>query len=52
MAGYTEEIAFWEAHLGEDSAIIAKMCAYGIRSLTQMLDHIETLKIDIRRGLT
>lgn len=51
MAGYAEEIAFWEAHLGEDSAIIAKMKAYGVSSIGDLLSNIENLKTNIQQDL-
>ena len=31
MTGYTDEIEFWQAHLGENSAIVEKMKVYGWR---------------------
>ena len=51
MAGYADEIAFWEAHLGENSAIIAKMKAYGVSSVGELLSSIEKLKTNIRQDL-
>lgn len=51
IAGYSDEIAFWEAHLGEDSAIIAKMKAYGVTSIGELLASIEKLKANIRQDL-
>ena len=51
ISGYTEEIAFWDAHLGEDSAIIAKMKAYGVSSIGDLLTSIEKLKANIRQDL-
>ncbi len=51
VAGYADEIAFWEAHLGEDSAIIAKMKAYGVTSTGELLGSIEKLKANIRQDL-
>ena len=51
MAGYADEIAFWEAHLGEDSAIIVKMKAYGVFSIGDILSSVEKLKANIRQDL-
>lgn len=51
VAGYADEIAFWEAHLGEDSAIIAKMKVYGVTSIIELLSSIEKLKANIRQDL-
>ena len=51
IAGYADEIAFWEAHLGEDSAILAKMKAYGVSSIEDLLAGIEKLKANIRQDL-
>ena len=46
-----EEIAFWEAHLGEDSVIIEKMKIYGVASIDGLLASIEKLKTNIRQDL-
>lgn len=51
ISGYRDEIAFWEAHLGEDSAIISKMKVYGVDSLENLLSSIEKLKDSIGRDL-
>lgn len=51
ISGYTDEIAFWDAHLGENSAIIAKMKAYGVSSIGDLLASIEKLKANIRQDL-
>ena len=51
IAGYTDEIAFWDSHLGEDSAIITKMKAYGVASIGDLLANIEKLKTNIRQDL-
>lgn len=51
VTGYADEIAFWEAHLGEDSAIIEKMKTYGVASIDGLLSSIETLKSNIRQDL-
>ena len=51
MAGYAEEIAFWEAHLGEDSAIIDKMKVYGLSYVEDLLAGIEELKANIQQDL-
>lgn len=51
IAGYADEIAFWEAHLGEDSAIIAKMKVYGVTTVGELLDSVEKLKVNIRQDL-
>lgn len=51
ITGYAGEIAFWEAHLGENSTIIAKMKAYGVTSIGELLASIEKLKADIRHDL-
>lgn len=51
MAGYADEIAFWEAHLGEDSAIIVKMRAYGVSSIGDLLASVEKLKTNIQQDL-
>ena len=51
VAGYIDEIAFWEAHLGEDGAIIAKMKAYGVTSIGELLANIEKLKANICQDL-
>ena len=48
---HTEEIAFWEAHLGEDSAIIEKMKIYGVASIDGLLSSIEKLKTNIQQDL-
>ena len=51
VTGHSEEIAFWEAHLGEDSAIIEKMKIYGVASIDGLLASIEKLKTNIRQDL-
>ena len=51
VTGYADEIAFWEAHLGEDSAIIEKMKVYGVASIDGLLSSIETLKSNIQQDL-
>ena len=51
MTGYSDELAFWEAHLGEDSAIIEKMKVYGVSSITALLESVEKLKFNIKQDL-
>lgn len=51
MSGYSDELAFWEAHLGENSAIIENMKAYGITSITSLLANVEKLKSSIKQDL-
>lgn len=51
ISGYSDEIAFWEAHLGEDSAIISKMKVYGVDSLENLLSSIQKLKENISQDL-
>lgn len=51
ITGYSEELAFWEAHLGEDSAIIEKMKVYGVSSITVLLESVEKLKSNIKQDL-
>ena len=51
VAEYSNEIAFWEAHLGENSSIIEKMKAYGVSSITVLLERVEKLKSNIRQDL-
>ena len=51
MAGYAEEVAFWEAHLGEDSEIVRCMSVYGISSLQDLLDNINKLRDGIQYDL-
>ena len=51
MSGYSDELAFWEAHLGENSAIIEKMKVYGISSITSLLANVEKLKSNIKQDL-
>lgn len=51
VQGYAEELAFWKAHLGEDSTIINQMKAYGVNSIRDLLSSIETLKTNIQQDL-
>lgn len=51
IAGYDDELAFWEAHLGEDSAIMESMKRYGVASMDNLLSRIEEMKSDIRKDL-
>lgn len=51
VQGYAEELVFWEAYLGEDSAIIDKMKAYGVNSIGDLLSGIDTLKTNIQQDL-
>ena len=51
MTEYVDEIAFWDAHLGENSAIIANMESYGVSSVGELLNNIEKLKTNIRENL-
>lgn len=51
ITGYADEVAFWEAHLGENSAIIEKMKIYGVASLDDLLSKIETLRSNIQQAL-
>lgn len=48
---YAEEIAFWEAHLGENSEIVRCMSVYGVPSLQALLTSIEKLKTNVRYDL-
>ena len=51
MTGYSEEIAFWEAHLGENSMIIENMKVYGVASVAALLENVEKLKSNIKQDL-
>ena len=51
VAGYADEIAFWETHLGEDSEIIRCMAAYGVSSLQDLLSNIDKLRNNIQYDL-
>ena len=51
IAEHNDELAFWEAHLGEDSSIISKMKSYGVTSIDSLLSIIEKLKTNIRQDL-
>lgn len=48
---YQEELAFWKAHLGEDSTIINNMKAYGVGSIGDLLSGVDTLKTNIQQDL-
>lgn len=51
ITGYADEIVFWGAHLGENSAIIEKMKIYGVASMDGLLSSIEKLKSNIQQDL-
>ena len=51
VAAYDDESAFWEAYLGENSAIIEKMKAYDVPSVAALLENIEKLKTNIQHDL-
>lgn len=51
MTGYAEEIAFWEAHLGENSEIVRCMSVYGVSSLQDILSNINELRENIQYDL-
>jgi len=51
IAGHNDEIAFWEAHLGEDSRIVSTMKTSGIGSVVELLSGVEGLKESIRQNL-
>ena len=51
MTGYAEEVAFWEAHLGEDSEIVRCMSVYGVSSLQDLLTSINKLRNSIQYDL-
>ena len=51
IAGYADEIAFWESHLGEDCGIVAKMRSYGVSSVEGLLSSIEKLKNNIQQDI-
>lgn len=51
IKSYRDDIAFWESHLGEDSAIISKMKAYGVESLDSLLSSIDKLESNIKQDL-
>lgn len=52
VSQYAEELAFWEAHLGEDCAIVEKMRVYGVASVSELINSIEKLKANIRQDLS
>lgn len=52
ITGHADEIAFWEAHLGEDSSIIRAMSVYGVTSIQELLTSIEKLKENVRFSLS
>ena len=51
ISGHADEIAFWEAHLGEDSEIIRCMSVYGVSSLQDLLTSINKLRDSIQYDL-
>lgn len=51
MTGYAEEVAFWEAHLGENSEIVRCMSVYGVSSLQDLLNNINKLRDSIQYDL-
>lgn len=51
MVSYAEEVAFWEAHLGENSEIVRCMSVYGVTSLQDLLTNINKLRDSIKYDL-